>query len=57
MNEYRIWKAKELLVNTNRKIADISDAVGFANQNYFAKTFKKLAGCSPSVYRDLHVEG
>ena len=57
MNEYRIWKAKELLVNTNRKIADISDAVGFANQNYSAKTFKKLAGCSPSVYRDLHVEG
>ena len=61
VNEYRnitrIRKAKELLVNTNRKIADISDAVGFANQNYFAKTFKKLAGCSPSVYRDLHVEG
>ena len=54
MNDYRIWKAKELLTGTQMKIADISDSVGYSNQNYFAKIFKKITGMSPSTYRELN---
>lgn len=56
MNSHRIWKAQQLLSGTRMKIADISDAVGYSNQNYFAKTFRKLTGSSPSVYRELNAQ-
>lgn len=48
--EYRINQAK-LLLNTNLRIKEVSSMVGFQNQNYFAKTFKKITGYSPNEYK------
>lgn len=51
LNEVRIKRAKELLVSTDNLIADISEMVGYSDQSYFGKVFKKITGLSPSVYR------
>lgn len=48
----RINKARSLLLTTNMSIAEISDACGFSDSNYFARAFKKEKGISPSLYRE-----
>lgn len=47
----RIDRAKELLDFTDKSIAEIAEASGFSNQNYFTRTFKKITGMTPSHYR------
>lgn len=51
MIEIRIDRAKELLAFTNKNIAEIAEATGFKDQNYFSRIFKKNAGLTPSEYR------
>lgn len=48
---YRIGEAKKLLGTTNLSIKDICQNVGFTDQSYFIKTFKKLNNITPSKYR------
>ena len=47
----RVEKAKELLLGTNMPIREIAEAVGFENQNYFSRCFRKKEGLSPREYR------
>lgn len=47
----RINEAKRLLVETEAKIIDISQKVGYENEKHFMKTFKSVCGVSPSEYR------
>ncbi|MFU0799746.1 MAG: response regulator [Xylanivirga thermophila] len=54
LNDVRIQKAKELLITTNIPIGDISEMVGYSDQSYFGKVFKKLVGMNPSTYRKGH---
>lgn len=54
ITELRINKAKELLRYKNIKISDVAEKVGFVDGNYFAKTFKKITGTSPSHYRERY---
>lgn len=51
VNNIRIKKAKELLISTSLKAAEISKLVGYVNPNYFYRTFKKIAGTSPSEFK------
>lgn len=51
ITEYRLDKAKELLKNPSIKMNEIASKVGYRDGNYFAKTFKKEVGYSPSEYR------
>jgi two-component system response regulator YesN len=37
---------------TDKSIADIAEASGFSGQNYFARTFKKATGMTPTQYRN-----
>lgn len=49
----RINKAKVLLKDSNLKISEIANRVGFAENNkYFLKVFKKHTGCTPLEYRN-----
>jgi AraC family transcriptional regulator len=48
----RIEYSQELLLKSNRKIADISLAAGFANQGHFSYHFRKLTGTTPKQYRE-----
>ncbi|WP_052702953.1 helix-turn-helix transcriptional regulator [Paenibacillus beijingensis] len=49
----RVWRAKEMLLYTNRKVTDIAYEIGYNNVTHFQWTFKKMFGVSPSQYRKL----
>lgn len=51
LNQIRIRHAKELLNDSSLKIQDIAYAVGFKDEKYFAKQFKKLTNVTPGDYR------
>lgn len=51
ITEFRIKKAQLLLEKTNGDISAIATSVGFSDANYFARTFKRVVGVSPSKYR------
>lgn len=48
----RIEKAKEYMENTDWKIYEISEAVGFDDTGYFSRVFKKYSGMSPKEYKN-----
>ncbi|MBQ9113071.1 MAG: helix-turn-helix transcriptional regulator [Clostridia bacterium] len=50
IQNYRIEKAKELLVNSSGSIEDIAISVGFANSSYFCKVFKSTTGLTPTEF-------
>lgn len=52
ITEIRMQKVKELLKNTDDKVADISVQVGYENPRYFSKVFKQFTGLSPREYRE-----
>jgi len=47
----RIRAADELLVNSDRSVAEIAAACGFGDANYFGDVFKRVMGVSPIKYR------
>ena len=51
IKELRINEAKRLLVDTDKKINEISMLVGYENEKHFMKIFKGMYGVSPSEYR------
>lgn len=51
INQVRVEKAKELLRNTNEKIYQIAEEIGFSSQSYFIRVFKNISGMSPNEYR------
>ncbi|MFC4323734.1 response regulator [Litchfieldia salsa] len=50
--QLRMKRADFLLRNTNLKIADVGNELGFFSQSHFIKVFKKRYGCTPQKYRD-----
>ncbi len=52
ITEFRMNKAKQMLVDPRHKITEISTKVGYNDGNYFGKSFKKIVGLSPSEYRE-----
>lgn len=48
---YRIEKAGRHLKLSTQSIQEIAESVGYSNQFYFAKEFKRLTGVTPSEYR------
>jgi len=47
----KLQKAKELLLQTNMPIAEISERLGYQTPRYFNKLFKEYEKCSPGQYR------
>ena len=54
LNKVRITKAKEFLKDPSISISEVSELVGYTDQSYFGKVFKKSTGISPSAYRKKH---
>lgn len=52
--EIRIQNSKQLLIQTDKDIADIAMEVGYTDLKYFSKLFKKITGLSPSEFRRLY---
>ncbi|MCG7379365.1 response regulator [Paenibacillus sp. ACRSA] len=51
LGKLRINNAKLLLQNPSLRIAKISEMVGFQDEKYFSKVFKKMEGLTPGDYR------
>lgn len=47
----RIEASKQLLLSTDYSLADIAVAVGFPDQSYYCKTFKRITGLTPGKFR------
>ena len=47
----RLMHAKQLLLNTNQSVMDISIATGFETQSYFTACYRKHFGSSPRSHR------
>ncbi len=47
-------RAKELLINTDESIDNISDYLGFSSASSFSRQFKRWTGLSPQHYRPRH---
>lgn len=51
LNSYRVYKAAEMLRETDKNILEISESCGFNNVAYFIKVFRKNMGITPYRYR------
>jgi len=47
----RIERSKELLADTEMKIYEICQKVGYSDTTHFSKVFEKAVGCKPSEFR------
>ena len=57
INEYRMTKAKALLMTTGLSVADIAAATGFDDSSYFARKFKEIYHISPTAMREGSAAG
>lgn len=55
LTRHRILKSCELLIESEKKIAEIAILVGYSNISYFNRAFLSVIGCTPSNYR-VHFE-
>lgn len=52
VNNLRVEKSKLLLMDQSISLIDLASMVGFEDQSYFTKVFKKHVGISPGKYRE-----
>lgn len=52
LNEVRIKKSKNLLIESNLSTLEVALSVGYNNQNYFTIAFKKITGTTPLKYKN-----
>lgn len=53
----RIERAKQLLLESDQSVQDISEAVGYLNTTSFIRVFRKTVGMSPGQYRESRPRG
>jgi len=51
LSEVRLKKARQLLRDTTRNVAEIAVETGFSSPTYFTTFFKQHTGKTPSEYR------
>lgn len=51
LKELRVNEAKRLLAETDLRVIEISQQVGYENEKHFMKIFKSVSGVSPTEYR------
>ncbi|QBO35955.1 AraC family transcriptional regulator [Periweissella cryptocerci] len=56
VNDKKMQRAKEMLVNPEIPIQQISQHLGFAQTSYFSKVFKQHAEMTPSEFRQHSLE-
>ncbi len=55
LTQVRMNEAKNLLKEPGKSIIEISMAVGYTDNKYFRKLFKRHTGIKPSDYRKLYI--
>lgn len=56
-NKIKMDKAKELIIEGDKKIKEVAQALGFVDEFYFSRMFKKIEGISPSEFYSKNVHG
>ncbi|MFC3120698.1 AraC family transcriptional regulator [Agaribacter flavus] len=56
INEYRLEKARRLLIESSLPIAEVAEDCGFHDHSYFSKQFAKMFGMLPSACRQMHYD-
>ena len=56
LNMLRIEESKRLLLDNTIDLVSISGMVGYEDQSYFSKVFKKLVGVSPGKFRQANFQ-
>ena len=51
LTNVRIEQAKRLLANSSQKLSAIAETVGYPDQFYFNRLFKRVCGIAPGEYR------
>ncbi len=51
LTNYRINEAAKQLRNTDKRVSEIAEDVGYRDGDYFIRKFIELKGCTPSRYR------
>ena len=49
--DFRVEKASDMLINTDKTINDIALECGYTSYSYFSKQFKTIKNISPAEYR------
>lgn len=52
LNELRIYKAKQLLKQSDMRVKEVAQSVGIRDQLYFNRVFKKFCGENPTEYQE-----
>ena len=50
INEIRILIARKMLSEGDKRVYEVAEEVGYNNYNHFSKTFKRIAGITPSQF-------
>ena len=43
--------AKNLLINTDEKVNEIAEKIGYNSADHFSRVFRQTFGCSPADFR------
>ena len=54
-NKMKIEKAKELLIEGNKKVKEVAYELGYTNEFYFSRMFKRIEGLSPKEFYSKNV--
>lgn len=46
----RVERAKEMLLQSDRRMSEIAVTLGFFDQSHFSRTFRRITGVSPGEY-------
>jgi len=57
VEQARIEQAKLMIVSAQMSLADIAQAVGFADQSHFTRRFRAYEGCTPAQFAREHAKG
>lgn len=57
LNNIRIEKCKMFLMTENLSLVEIAEHVGFYDQSYFNKVFKKVTGVTPKKFKEQNGSG
>lgn len=48
----RVRRAKAMMARRDASLSEVSGALGFSDQAHFTRVFRRLAGCTPSNWRE-----